>query len=228
MLDRKSSPGTPSPQFCLQRIGRRQPGAAPGSYRQDLAVAESRYRHDQKSLRGSNLLLVGALAGCAPQGPCQPAHLDAPEAWTMQAAEAALATPANQDWWRQLNDPAIDSLMEAALADGPGLMQAIARVDEARVVLSVTPAQQLSLVNISDNATRARSLSTGSPGGGITPSAQSSLGLGLSWEIDLFGWVHNSVEVCGPGVVHGRAARRDRLAREDLGPDPQAAGPRMT
>lgn len=139
------------------------------------------------------LVLVGAQAGCATKEPCLPARLDAPEAWTMPAAEAALATPANEDWWRQLNDPTIDTLVKAALADSPSLKQATARVDEARAVLGVTSAQQRPLVDINGNATRARSLNTGSPGGGTALSTQSSIGLGLSWAIDLVGEVHNSV-----------------------------------
>lgn len=205
MLDRKPSPGTPSSLFCQERSARRQPGAAPRSYRQDLGVAASRYRHGQQSLPGSVLLrggprgltvlaLVGALAGCATQGPYQPAPLDAPEAWTMPAAEAAMATPADEDWWHQLGDPSIDALVQAALADSPSLVQAIARVDEARALLGMTSAQRLPSVDINGNATRARSLNTDSPGGGTTLSTQSSVGLGLSWEIDLFGRVRNSVE----------------------------------
>lgn len=205
MLDHKPSPGTPSSLFCPERATRWQPGTAPHSYRQDLGVAASRYRHDQHALPDSVLMrggsrgltvlaLVGALAGCATQGPYQPAPLDTPEAWTMSAAEASMATPADEDWWRQLDDSAIDALVQAALADSPSLAQAIARVDEARALLGITSALRVPSMDINGNATRARSLNTDSPGGGTTLSTQRSVGLSLSWEIDLFGRVQNSVD----------------------------------
>lgn len=149
-------------------------------------------------LRGASqsvaVLLLAALTGCATQGPYQPARLDAPEAWTMPAAEASLATPADEDWWRQLNQPAIDALVEVALVDSPSIAQAVARVEEARAVLGATSAQRLPSVDVNGNATRSRSLNTDSPAGGTILSTQSSLGLRLSWEIDLFGRVRHSVE----------------------------------
>ncbi|WP_223302769.1 efflux transporter outer membrane subunit [Halotalea alkalilenta] len=139
-------------------------------------------------------MLLAVLAGCATQAPYQSKRLEAPEAWTLPAAETTQATVGDEAWWRQLNDPAIDALVDAALADSPSIAQAIARVDEARALLGATSAQRMPTVDIDGNTTRARSLNTDSPSGGTTLSTQSSLGLGLSWEIDLFGRVRNSVE----------------------------------
>ncbi|MCD9004972.1 efflux transporter outer membrane subunit [Luteimonas sp. XNQY3] len=163
--------------------------------------------------RGLAMLLLAVLTGCATQGPYQATRLEAPAAWTMPVPEAALATPSDEAWWRQLNDPAIDVLVDAALADSPSIAQAIARVDEARALLGATSAQRMPSVDVNGNATRARSLDTDSPTGGTTLSTQSGVGLGLSWEIDLFGRVRNSVEA---GALRLQArdadARAARLA----------------
>ena len=220
MQDRKPSPGAPLPHISLQRTPRRQARAAPRSYRQELGVAVSQYRHGQRvqpgtrqlrrdGSRGLAVLLLAALTGCATQGPYQRAHLDAPEAWTMPAAEAAMTTPADEDWWRQLNDSAIDALVDATMADSPSIAQAIARVDEARALLGATSAQRMPALDVNGNATRARSLNTDSPTGGTILSTQSSVGLGLSWEIDLFGRVRNSVEA---GTLRVQARDADAQA----------------
>jgi NodT family efflux transporter outer membrane factor (OMF) lipoprotein len=159
------------------------------------------------------VLLLATLTGCATHERYQATRLEAPEAWTMPAAEAALATPADENWWRQLNDSAIDALVDAALADSPSIAQSIARIDEARAVLGATSAQRMPSVDVNGNTTRARSLNTGSPTGGTTLSTQSSIGLGLSWEIDLFGRVRNSVETGALRVqARGADAKAARLA----------------
>lgn len=127
----------------------------------------------------------------------------------MPAPEAALATPANDRWWHQLNDPAINVLVDRALSDSPSLAQAIARVDEARALLEALSAQRMPSVELNGNTARARSLTTDSPTGGTTLSTQSRVGLGLSWEIDLFGRVRNSVEA---GAVRLQARDADATA----------------
>lgn len=138
------------------------------------------------------LLFVG-LTGCATQGPYQLARLEVPEAWTMPAPESALATPAGQGWWRQLNDPATDALVDAALATSPSVAEAIARVDEARALVGATATQRTPSIGLDGSGTRARTLSTDGPAD-TALSTQGSIGLGFSWEIDLFGRVRNSVE----------------------------------
>lgn len=212
MLDRAPSAGSLPPLIYPPSIKRWRSGAAPRSYRRDLGVAASQYRRTKARLVGpvapqygrlwSGLpLLLLALTGCATQGPYQSPRLEAPAAWTLPAAEAAMATPAEDGWWRQLNDPAIDVLVEAALTDSPTVAQAVARVDEARAVLGVAAAQRTPSVAISGSATRARSLDADSPSGGTRLSSQSTAGLGLSWEIDLFGRVRNSIEAGGLRVA---------------------------
>ncbi|WP_273808068.1 MULTISPECIES: TolC family protein [unclassified Pseudomonas] len=200
MLDCKPSPSARPSLIYLQRTPRWQSGSAPHSYRRDLGIAPSQYLRRRTGLSGADagsrglaMLLLAMLTGCATQGRYQATPLEAPEAWTMPAAEASLATPSDDAWWHQLNDPAIDVLVDAALVDSPSIAQAIAKVDEARALLGATSAQRMPSVDVNGYATRARSLETDSPTGTIL-STQSGIGPELSWEIDLFGRVRNSVE----------------------------------
>lgn len=112
----------------------------------------------------------------------------------MPAAEASLATPAPAGWWQQLHDPAIDALVEAALADSPSIAQALARVEEARALRGATAAGRVPAVALNGTATRARALDTDSATGQTQLSTQSTLGLSLSWELDPFGRVRHSVQ----------------------------------
>lgn len=112
----------------------------------------------------------------------------------MPAPESAIATPADQDWWQQLNDPAIDTLVDAALADSPYVAQAIARVEEARALADVTAAQRIPSMALSASSTRACCSDFAGSTTSASLSERSSIGLGFSWEIDLFGRVRNSIE----------------------------------
>lgn len=104
-------------------------------------------------------------------------------------------------WWKALSDPAIDALVSAALADSPTLAQAIAHVDEARAAFGGSAAQRLPAVGFTSTAGRGRSLDSGSDSGaGTVTGSSASAGLSLSWELDLFGRVRDTV-----------TARRERL-----------------
>lgn len=75
-----------------------------------------------------------------------------------------------------------------------GASQSVAVLLLAALMGGATSAQRLPSVDVNGNATRSRSLNTDSPTGGTILSTQSSVGVGLSWEIDIFGRVRHSVE----------------------------------
>ncbi|BEP46012.1 hypothetical protein [Variovorax sp. V15] len=73
--------------------------------------------------------------GCAPQPAHPPPALNAPFPWPIGAAEGSGNAP-DEHRWRALQDPAVDALVDAALAGSPALAQALARVDETQAGLS--------------------------------------------------------------------------------------------
>lgn len=144
-------------------------------------------------LRGGTALAAILLGACALQPDYRKPTLSAPPAWNnMQdgLASAPASSTVSDTWWSELNDPAIDALVSAALADNPTLAEAVARVDQARALLTVNDAGKLPSIGIEGSATRARDRLN--PTGGPTHQTSASLGARLSWEIDLWRRVRES------------------------------------
>ncbi|PAU60590.1 OprM [Pseudomonas sp. PIC25] len=136
------------------------------------------------------------LSGCALQPDYNASEPSAPAAWSVASVADESSAPAmTEAWWRTLGDPAIDTLTEAAFADSPTLAQAVARIDEARATLGVNAAARMPTVSVSANLTRAQSQNSSAQTSSPTMlSTSASAGPSLSWELDLFGRVRNSVE----------------------------------
>jgi multidrug efflux system outer membrane protein len=138
------------------------------------------------------------LAGCAqapaprPVAVATPAHFDAiPPSWT--EAAPADGTPRGA-WWQAFGDPVLDDLEARADKASPTLAAVLARRDEARAVLGQTAAALVPEVDGVASAEREREaqdrpLTTGSA---VTYNAY-TVGAQLSYEIDLWGRVRNSV-----------------------------------
>ncbi|WP_395062272.1 efflux transporter outer membrane subunit [Paraburkholderia silvatlantica] len=132
-----------------------------------------------------------------------------------QAANAAsfLRTPAQgvtperapSQWWLALNDPQLNTLIEAALAHNPDVRAAQARLRASRAQLQQQRAAELPKVGASAAAIRLRQpdlsalTSSGSSSGqggasGGGPVTFYTAGFDASWEIDLFGGTRRAVE----------------------------------
>ena len=118
-----------------------------------------------------------------------------PKQWSV----AQGTEPFPDQWWTALRDPAIDTLVHAALDDSPAVDEMVSRTDEARAVLRGVEAQRLPSIQLSANATRQRSMAA--EAGKTEISSGASAGIGISYELDLFGRVRESV-----------SAARNRLA----------------
>jgi NodT family efflux transporter outer membrane factor (OMF) lipoprotein len=105
-------------------------------------------------------------------------------------SESAYAPPA--EWWTALGDPGIDQLVRAALSDSPTLDEVEARSDEAFAALGGARAQQLPSITAGANANRQRN--AGAVPGETALSRAVDAGIGLAYEIDLFGRVRESVK----------------------------------
>jgi len=138
------------------------------------------------------------LAGCSfsptprPVAVASPAHFDAiPPSWT--EAAPADATPRGP-WWQAFGDSSLNDLELRAQQASPTLAAALARRDEARAVLGQTAAQLVPEVDGLASAEREREsqdrpLSTGS----AATFNDYRVGPQLSYELDLWGRVRNSV-----------------------------------
>lgn len=143
------------------------------------------------------LVLLGA---CALQPDHPPSAVAVATAWTN--APPAPATSTADGWWTVLNDAGLDQLVAAGLDDNPTLAQAAARLDQARAALVVQDAARRPTLSANAAAQSARDR-VGAGEAAISQSS-ASIGLGLAWELDLWGRVRQGV-----------AAARYRLAASE-------------
>lgn len=137
-----------------------------------------------------------ALTACVAVGPdYTPPKSAAPANWQrLDAADGLFSPTAPGDlsqWWRRLDDPLLSALIDEALAAGPDLRSAVARLREARA--RRTTAFAAFFPEVTGTASGRSSKSSAATGGGDTRELYSA-GFDAGWELDLFGGVRRGVE----------------------------------
>lgn len=168
-----------------------------------------------------------AFTGCA-VGPdyVQP-RTSVPSAWkwlTGPAEEHPNATTAAPvelvEWWKSFDDPMLTSLVERAIQSNLDVLQAKARIRQARAARAIAVGGLFPDLSASADYTRshrgsgASSGSTSSGGTGGSSSINSDLfqaGLDAAWEIDVFGGLRRNVEASSADLVAAVEDRRDVL-----------------
>jgi outer membrane protein, multidrug efflux system len=132
--------------------------------------------------------LAALLTGCAAGPDYRPKSAEAlgvPAHYTAPVAEDAPRDLAR--WWTQFDDPALDNLVDRALAANLDIAQAVARLRQARAALIQSRADFLP--SISGSASGGRNFDNGRP-----DTSSFSAGVNADWAIDLFGGTRRSVE----------------------------------
>ena len=132
--------------------------------------------------------VLGALvlAGCA-VGPTYTAPSNAPVAISAPERSLFANDAVQRDWWRQLDDPQLDALIERALAGNHDIRIAQARLLEARASQTEAELDRLPVVTMGASKTRSIAQGNGTPADARTLAQSSRAGFDASWEIDLFG-----------------------------------------
>ena len=136
-----------------------------------------------------SLSLLALTAGCAAgRDYAPPATLDlgVPDAYTRSAgepvSEAQLAS-----WWTQFDEPALDALIQKAIAANLDIAQGAARLRQAREAL--VQARAGYAPQVSGSAGAGRNVSNNG-----RDTSSFSLGADAAWEVDLFGGIGRGVE----------------------------------
>ncbi len=144
--------------------------------------------------------LSALLLGACAVGPDyrNPPAVDTGSGWT-QSTEDAQASVALATWWKSLNDPILDRLVDVALASNVDLRQAQARIREARALRDRAAGDYAPEVDTSGSVTRRRQSENGPLPINSIPGLDRDqtiydAGFDASWEIDLFGRTRRSVE----------------------------------
>ncbi len=161
---------------------------------------------------------VVALSGCT-VGPdyVQPEIPSVPDTWNSAATEGlADGQSSLQAWWTVFDDEVLTSLIERARLSNLTLREAVWRVEEARALRGVVAGVQKPQVGLSGDASRNDPSNNGAlgavaPEGGFEPSNQFGLGVGATWEIDLWGRIRRQVEAADAQVDASVEDYRDVL-----------------
>jgi NodT family efflux transporter outer membrane factor (OMF) lipoprotein len=160
---------------------------------------------------GLALLLAGCAVGPRYQEPSTPAAGHG----GFVSAEAGVfsQSPPPADWWRLYDDPVLDGLVGKALTQNADLRAAAANLARARGALEQARAGLFPSTNLAAGASYGKS-STGNLVAALGgPPAKAGWAfdgaLDVSYEVDLFGRVHNTIEAA-------RADAESVAAAEDL------------
>ena len=112
----------------------------------------------------------------------------------LDARQTVAPMPSLDIWWTGFQDPVLTNIIERVLAQNLDLAASIARVDQARAVAKGVGARRLPQANAMTAVTRERQ-SLNSPLGEIASAfpgyqrtqTEYDVGVGASWELDLFG-----------------------------------------
>ena len=134
----------------------------------------------------AGLLAALALAGCAV----------GPDYQTPQAAPVTLASPeqalfsadqVQRTWWKQLQDPQLDRLVDLALSRNHDIRIAQARLAESRAVLDEKELDRLPAVTLDGRYERSLSQANAGVAGQRNLAQSYRAGFDATWELDLFG-----------------------------------------
>lgn len=121
---------------------------------------------------------------------------------TITTADAPLEPGALANWWEQLNDPTLTSLVKEGMAANMDLRLAVERLREARALRGIAASDAYPNVDATSGAARSRNSDT--LDGGFPTAGEDltnfNVGLDASWEIDVFGRVRRSVEAADADV----------------------------
>jgi multidrug efflux system outer membrane protein len=145
---------------------------------------------------------VLALAGCS-VGPHYKAPQPPPAQFHSADAQLTNNAPFDDRWWKQFDDPVLDSLMDKALVANNDILIARARLSESRSVYDQRKFDRYPTVPVDASYSYAKQQIPGFFNDRYTVNTFRS-GFDAAWEVDLFGRVRHEV----------RAAQSDAQASE--------------
>ena len=161
-------------------------------------------------------LTASLLAGCMVAGVDYTAP-DAivPDSWHQNlTADLSSTSSSLENWWRKFDDPALNRLVQEAMASNRDLAVAFERVNEARAARGIARSQLFPTLDGTGGANRSRAsennLLFAFPGA-TKPQNNFALGLEAGWELDLFGGVRRSIESADASVEATAELYRDTL-----------------
>jgi len=152
-----------------------------------------------------------AMAGCTVGPNYHPQEANVPLAWTDTTA-LIKGTSAYADivhWWTGFNDPNLASLVKRAINTNLDLLQAHARIRQARAARGIAVGGLWPTAEVSGSYARGRFSDLGGSNAATRNLFQT--GLDAVWEMDIFGGVRRSVEATDADIQFAVEDYRDVL-----------------
>lgn len=159
-------------------------------------------------LRSIHFVAAALIAGCAIGPAYERPAAELPAAWTGAPAQGVAMT--GERWWTLYGDPALDRLIEEALAHNQDLALAAARVDEARALVQVSDSARMPSVDAQFQGDRSRfseRTATPLPPGTPIESSNYRAQLNIAYEVDLWGRLRSATRAARANLLSTEAAR---------------------
>ncbi len=143
------------------------------------------------------------LAACAVGPEYETPDVAVPAKWSDDAEVPPEPAPALSEWWRQLDDPQLDALIQEAIDGNLDVASAKARVRESRASYRQAGGALWPQVDASGEIQRSWSkgqVSIDNQDTSFDGTTQYQAGFDASWELDIFGGLHRDVEAAGYGL----------------------------
>ncbi|MGP9811314.1 efflux transporter outer membrane subunit [Rhodopseudomonas sp. NSM] len=159
----------------------------------------------RRAPRLAMLLACGAvLSGCAVGPDYIVPGIELPTTWgNARPTKTPPAIPQLSEWWRRLNDPLLNRLIEEAVQGNLDVASAKARIREARATRRQAVGALFPTLDGYGSATRnqiSTSTTSGEAAATTTTYNQFQAGFDSSWELDIFGANRRNVEATTYGV----------------------------
>ena len=142
------------------------------------------------------LLLAGCMVGPDYVRPSAPVPAQYKEADGWKVAQPSDAAPRGP-WWQAYQDPDLDALMTQVDVSNQSIALYAARVREANAGTQATRAALFPVVSGTGSAVRNKVSTSNANGNNSGKNSAYNLGLGASWEPDLWGGIRRSIEAAG-------------------------------
>ncbi|MGD9947192.1 MAG: efflux transporter outer membrane subunit [Desulfobulbus sp.] len=155
------------------------------------------------------LILLCCIGGCTLGPDYQRPSLDMPAAWRVSEKEAK--DLAGTDWWRQFNDPVLNTLISNALRENKDLLIATARIEEFVGRFGIVRADLYPQVGAGAEYSRQRITELGDnrlSQGYKSTTDNFSATLNAGWEIDLWGRIRRSTEAAKAQLIASEEGRK--------------------
>ncbi|PLP96442.1 efflux transporter outer membrane subunit [Cupriavidus pauculus] len=156
-----------------------------------------------KFLRLISALAAGGvlLAACATPERVTPTTLPLADNYVNESLAQAGAVPELANWWESFNDPVMNQLVDTAQSSNLDLKMAVSRIDTARAIRLGASSAGLPQVDLSASAGRQRQTASQASSGVANVNNNFEVGLGASWEVDLFGRIRQNVAAADAEVL---------------------------